>query len=100
LKYTIIKHFFDHNLCHNIIQFAEEYTKINGWTTKRHDSYPTTDIEITESCPYHSIILEFTRNKIFPTITKMYPVSIEDLGITEMFIAKYEKKTPNVFRRA
>jgi hypothetical protein len=91
MKYTVMEHFFDHELCDNIIQFAEQYAKKNGWTRKRHASYPTTDIEITESCPYHSIISELVRNKIFHTITKMYPVSVEDLGITEMFIAKYEK---------
>ena len=42
--------------CDSIIQEGESYSSIYGWTTKRHDNYPTTDNQITSKWKCYSNI--------------------------------------------
>lgn len=90
LEYKVIKNFLTDEFCDDFLRYAKQYAKKNGWTQKRHEHYPTTDNLITESWPQYEMISSFVREKIFSAISKMYPVLEEDLGITEMFVVKYE----------
>ena len=90
LEYTVIKNFLTDEFCDDFLDYSKQYAKANGWTKKRHVNYPTTDNSITEGWPQHEFITSVVRTKIFDAISKMYPVLVEDLGIIEMFVVKYE----------
>jgi len=92
LEYTVIKNVVSEKFCDDFIESAKSYASENGWTKKRHDDYPTTDNLITKVWPQYDYVTSVVRTKIFEAISKMYPVSIEDLGISEMFVVKYDPK--------
>jgi len=81
-------------MCDWIIHEAEQYAFKNGWTTTRHDEYPTTDIEIHNIKSVFSFILLFIKT-IDELICKSYNVKIENIDIKDMFIAKYDEKKQN-----
>lgn len=79
LEYTVIKNVVSDKFCDDFIEYAKKYASENGWTKKRHDDYPTTDNLITKVWPQYDYITSIVRTKIFDAISKMYPVSNEDL---------------------
>lgn len=76
--------------CQLIIHEALEYANINGWETKRHEHYPTTDFEL-DHLPLSLVKVTHKINDIiFPTISQMYDVKKENLFLRDLFIVKYE----------
>ena len=54
----IIKKHFTPDICNWIVQESENYAlSHNGWTTNRHEQYPTTDIPIKLIPSIHSFIM-------------------------------------------
>jgi hypothetical protein len=78
-----------------IIRSAEAYADANdGWTTSRHGSYPTTDLDTADvpslRFPVHNIVYR----KVIPRMAKAYNLNPLKLGIHEVFIAKYSADIP------
>tara|TARA_B100001094_G_C18036455_1_gene722792 strand:- start:49 stop:723 length:675 start_codon:yes stop_codon:yes gene_type:complete len=93
-EYTIIQNLLFPEECDNIIREAEDYATDNsGWTTERHDNYPTTDNEITSSWATYNIINSRIHKYIFPEIANMYYINSSKLEINELFVAKYSDNT-------
>ena len=91
-KYKVLKKFFTKKECLNIINEGIEYAKNNKWNKKRHDSYPTTDNEITEEWNNWELINKKINKNIFPKIEKLFKLQKNKLNITELFIVKYDEK--------
>ena len=87
---------FSKNVCDWIIFESEEYAKNNGgWTTRRHENYPTTDIPIEKIPDVFSFVLN-SFNDIFNKIKKSYCFTEEVLfNIKDLFIVKYDEATQN-----
>ena len=90
------KNIFSKNICEWIIFESEEYAKNNdGWTTRRHENYPTTDIQIENIKSIFNFIL-YSFNDIFNKIKKSYSLNDKILfNITDLFVVKYNEKIQN-----
>ena len=89
---SIIRNFINKSTCKSIIKEAEDYAAVHEWTTDRHDNYPTTDNEITYEWNTYNPICNYIHSKIFRELKRMYNVNPNELGINELFVAKYENK--------
>ena len=89
-KYSILKNVLTKEECNSIIQESERYGEIYGWTTKRHDDYPTTDNQITKSWKCYPFLKKIIETKIFPNLSKLFQLNQNKLLINEIFIAKYD----------
>jgi hypothetical protein len=91
-KYDILTKLLLKDKCDKIINEAEDYGSKNGWTSNRHDDYPTYDNQITEDWKCHQFIENICKQKIYPALAGMYNIDSKDIGINEFFIAKYDMK--------
>jgi len=87
---------FSKNVCEWIIFESEEYAKNNGgWTTRRHENYPTTDIPVEKIKNIFNFVL-FSFTDIFNKIKKSYCFTEEVLfNIKDLFIVKYDEQMQN-----
>jgi hypothetical protein len=87
---------FSKNVCEWIILESEKYAKNNGgWTTRRHENYPTTDIPIEKIPAVFNFVLN-SFNDIFNKIKKSYCFTENVVfNIKDLFIVKYNEETQN-----
>lgn len=87
-----IDNIFDKFTCDFIINQSELFAKNNnGWTTRRHNNYPTTDLPVCDIKNIYILILEkfkcvFEKIKhhyVFPTNT--------EFNMNDLFIVKYNE---------
>lgn len=79
------------DICNWIISESEKYASNNGgWTIKRHNNYPTTDLQV-ESITAISGFVFNSFNTISKYIKQSYQIN-EDiiLDINDLFVVKYE----------
>lgn len=96
LQRCILNNIYSQDTCNWIINESELYAKENGgWTTNRHNNYPTTDIPVNSIKPIFKYVLGTIPN-IMTKIYKSYciPESIS-INIVDLFIVKYEKGAQN-----
>lgn len=84
------------DMCRYIINECENYAKHNGgWTTKRHQSYPTTDLPVNNIPSIFGIILE-TLKTITNKISTSYGLHDDMLlDINDLFVVKYSHDAQN-----
>ena len=77
--------------CATLINLAIHHTKTNGgWTTDRHKSYKTTDIDIAYcGNDILDVCNDHLRITILPLLSKLFHIPIVDLVIEDLFLAKY-----------
>jgi hypothetical protein len=87
---------FSKNVCDWLIFESEQYAKNNGgWTTRRHESYPTTDIPLEKIKSIFNFVL-FSFSDIFNKIKKSYCFTEEvSFNIKDLFIVKYDEQMQN-----
>ena len=84
--------------CRSWIQRIESYAVGHGgWTTKRHASYPTTDIQI-KGTPLWPDISAVVKSQVFPIMAEMYGFATTELKIHDLFFVKYDAETPDAQR--
>ena len=91
LQRFIYKNIYTSDVCKWIIIESEKYAQQNGgWTTKRHNDYPTTDLPAEKIQSIFGFILN-SFGTINTLVKKSYnlPDDIE-LNINDLFIVKYE----------
>lgn len=82
---------FTREECNWIIQESERHASHNGWSSKRHQNYPTVDIEIDDKTHIlKSFIHRAAFERILPEIEHKYHLPRRVLGITEIFVVKYD----------
>jgi hypothetical protein len=79
------------DMCRYIINECEKYAKLNGgWTTKRHHTYPTTDLPVDKIPSIFGIILE-TLKTITNKISLSYGLHDDmTINIKDLFVVKYK----------
>ena len=87
---------FSKNVCEWFIFESEQYAKNNGgWTTRRHENYPTTDIPVEKIKNIFNFVL-FSFSDIFNKIKKSYCFTEEvSFNIKDLFIVKYDEQMQN-----
>merc|ERR1712196_704714 len=58
--------------CDMVIHKAEAEAERSGWTTRRHASYPTTDISLRNIPSLHPFASELLKTRIFPELANLY----------------------------
>ena len=94
-NHKIIKNMLTKSECDRIIHEAEHYGNLHGWTTKRHDNYPTTDNLIEKNWECHNKLYSKIQNRLFPVYESMFNLKENVLEISEIFIAKYDGNSSN-----
>ena len=84
------------DICRFIINECEKYaSQNNGWTTKRHHNYPTTDIPVDKISSIFGLILE-TMNSIVTKIKKSYGLGDDiSVNVSDLFVVKYSVTAQN-----
>jgi len=87
---------FSKNVCEWIIFESEEYAKNNGgWTTRRHEKYPTMDIPVEKIKTIFNFVL-FSFTDIFNKIKKSYCFTDDvSFNIKDLFVVKYDEQMQN-----
>ena len=89
-EYTVMKALVDKDFCKSIIKSGEDYANLKGWSKKRHGFYPTIDNEITKSWKEYDFLNNHVIKNVLKQIEKMYNVDINNIGLNEVFIVKYD----------
>ena len=84
------------DICRYIINESEKYAVANGgWTTKRHDNYPTTDLPVEKILSIFGLVLE-TLYTIVKKVKKSYGLQDDMvINIRDLFIVKYKDSEQN-----
>jgi len=84
------------NVCRWIINECEKHAENNnGWTKKRHDNYPTTDLPVESVISISGFIFESLKN-ITEQIKKSYGLHDEiTIDFRDLFIVKYKDDEQN-----
>ncbi len=87
----IKSNFFNDIICDWIIFETEKYAQAEGWSTERHEFYPTTDIEIEKINSVFSFCTSVVISEIKSVIENSYKVTLEKINILDLFIVKYDE---------
>jgi hypothetical protein len=84
------------DICNYIINECEKYATNNGgWTIKRHNNYPTTDLPVEKIQSIFGIVLE-TLKTITNKVKKSYGLPENMLiNIQDLFVVKYKDSGQN-----
>lgn len=79
------------DICSFIINESERYALNNGgWTTKRHDNYPTTDLPVEKIPSIFGLVLE-TMNTVIKKVKKSFGLHDEMMiNVHDLFVVKYK----------
>lgn len=101
-KYFYYPNILSNTLCDYIINENEKYASLNisnlnptGWTTTRHENYPTTDLPLNNILSLKTLINNIIRTDIFELISKSYNVNKYFLDCNDIFIVKYSHDKQN-----
>lgn len=86
----VIPNFFSKKECNDIINESEHYASNYGWTTNRHNDYPTTDNQINKKWKCFEKINKRVKEELFPIYKSIYNIDSSKLDIEETFVAKYD----------
>lgn len=84
------------DICKYIINESEKYAAANGgWTTKRHNNYPTTDLPVERIPLIFGLILQ-TMETVVKKVKKSYCLQENMIiNIVDLFVVKYEHSAQN-----
>lgn len=88
-QYMIIPKILNPQQCLNLIKEAESYAQQHHWTTRRHESYPTYDNQLSDNWASYPLIEQMVQQKVAPKIAAMFAVDADKIGINEIFVVKY-----------
>eukprot|EP00039_Didymoeca_costata_P013451 m.204670 g.204670 ORF g.204670 m.204670 type:complete len:556 (+) comp15777_c0_seq3:124-1791(+) len=81
-----------------IIQLAEQHAKAHGWTTKRHDSYATTDIPVASTRELSDYLTSIRlKERVESKISEIFNLTQYRKGVIdhESFVVKYDVDCAN-----
>jgi len=84
-----IKDVLSKSTCTDIIDKAEAYASVNGWTLTRHNAYPTTDL------PLELVLGKFSNihgilTGMLGELEVLFKLREDSLRIKDLFVAKYQ----------
>lgn len=95
----IIPDVFSKDECDWIIYESEQYAQHNGWTKKRHESYPTTDNKINAIENIYYYLQNKIHRNIIPHVENQYNIKTNLLGLDEAFVVKYSCKSQSFLEK-
>lgn len=105
-KHFTVKHFLSNELCDFIVNESEKFANLNksstcptGWTTSRHNNYPTTDIPLNSILTLSIIIQNIIKYRLLPLISQNYNVNQYFMDCNDIFIVKYTAEAQNKLER-
>ena len=87
------------DVCHSVIRIAEAHAASitttddgsSGWTSNRHASYATIDLDVRDTPPLLDICNHALQQAILPAIAQLFEVGHESmLEVDDLFVVKYE----------
>lgn len=85
------KNFFNDLVCDWIVTESERYAASSGgWLVDRHNSYPTTDIEVEKIPSVFSFVITSVFQEVKKRLEILYSINIDLFNVTDLFIAKYD----------
>jgi len=95
LQRLVFPKIFTPDICKWIISEGENYaSQTGGWTTHRHENYPTMDLPVKDISTIFSFILSVLPS-IFDKIIKMYGILHSNINVLDMFLVKYHANLQN-----
>lgn len=86
-----IDNFYQKDMCKWLIAESEKYAAANGgWTKKRHNKYPTTDIPVNRVQTIFGFLL-ISIETILQRIKHFYQLGEINFNINDMFVVKYNE---------
>jgi hypothetical protein len=86
---------FDAQECKVVIYEAETYAADHGWTTRRHESYPTTDLPVSELPYAYALAMNRIYTRLFPKMETLYDIDANLLYVYDLFIIRYTDRHQN-----
>ena len=84
----------DDATCERVVALCEAHAaRAGGWSTKRHTSVPTTDMEVRAAPAVLRIFNDACARAVFPTLGAMYSavgVRAEDVRVSDAFVVRYD----------
>jgi len=85
-----IKNFLSNTQCNMIISDAENIASKIGWTTKRHNNYPTTDLPLDALSQHIKTIILTRIEDIIIEYKELYEITDDfKFNIQDIFVVKY-----------
>lgn len=79
--------------CRTIIDESERIAAVSGWSTKRHGSYPTTDLPVSDLPESIELFNTLLKERILPLLGQEFagalPASMTSLRVADAFVVKY-----------
>lgn len=85
--------------CGLLIFEAESYAKENGWTRKRHENYPTTDLPVSELEQGHPLVMSRVYNRVIPKIETLFEFEKETIEVHDLFLIRYTEGGQNSLQK-
>ena len=82
---------FNKNIRKKFINEAEKHAKKHTWTTKRHESYATTDIPVDDIKSIKNYINTNIKKEIFPIFSEISGIKANNFTINDAFIVRYKE---------
>ena len=103
LQRFLFNNIYSSDVCKYIINECELYANKNGgWSSQRHDNYPTTDLPVKDIPSIFGIIAESLNNTIINKIVSSYNLNNFDsscnnviVDIADLFVVKYTHNAQN-----
>jgi hypothetical protein len=101
----MINNFLPSAFCDYIVKCAEDkasenlidkkFISSNGWTSQRHNNYPTLDFAVTDINEISYLTSNYVIQNIFPIYEEKYAINKHLLEIVDLFVVKYEFNNQN-----
>ena len=86
----------DDATCSQLVQLAEHHAKASGgWSTARHTTVPTTDMEVRAEPQLLEIFNEACAGRLFPVVAALFAeegVRAEALRVSDAFVIRYDAR--------
>ena len=96
LQRFVYSNIYSVDMCEYIINECEKYVSYNnGWTTKRHLNYPTTDINVNIIPSIYNLILHSLQTVLSKIVSSYNLHKDISLDVIDLFVVKYSQHAQN-----
>lgn len=81
--------------CGLLIYEAEKYAAKHGWTRKRHENYPTTDLPLSHFKLGYSMVMSRIYALVIPRIAAVFQFEKEAIDVEDLFLIRYTEGKQN-----
>lgn len=86
---------FTKHECDMMIHEAERHADVKGWTQKRHENYPTTDIPVTELNLTYPMVMSKVYELVIPALASLFEFDKRAIDVYDLFLIRYSAHQQN-----